>query len=221
MDTTHIFIACRSGTYSHFCCDNPNADTISPPTLPPGKPSSLCPAKSDAFYSPLSHDDSGDAWAWEEAEYFDSNCFVGGVDDTDTDPALRRRDDTDLSWDDIHNNSFLYFTESHGITIRSPAARLGKQLLKVCPAPPGKGRSVGALELPPMYQHPHVNSLFQQGRRAIIYAGGTAGQLACSAAGLVFADKNTAKIVDKVTEHAFEKQTYKVGTQLHHNDLLY
>jgi hypothetical protein len=158
----------------------------------------------------LSHDDSGDTWAWEEAEYFDSNCFVGGVDDTDTDPALRRRDDANLDWDDTLNSTSIYYAEPHGITKRSAAARLGRQVLKVCPAPPGKGRSVGAIELPPMYNHPHVTNLFQQGRLALIYAGGTAGQLACSAAGLVFADQKTAKIIDKVTEHVLEKQTYKV-----------
>ncbi|KAF1849934.1 glycoside hydrolase family 18 protein [Cucurbitaria berberidis CBS 394.84] len=205
--------ACRSGTYSHFCCDNPNADLVSPPSLPPGKPSSLCPAKSDPFYSPLSHDESGDPWAWQEAEYFDSNCFIGGVDDTDTDPALRRRDDVDFQGNELPGNSSIYYEEGHGISKRSAAARLGKQLLKVCVNPPGKGRLAGAVDLPPVYAHPHVNSLFQQGRLALIYTGGATGQLACSAASLVFASKDDAKIVEKVTEHVFEKQTYKDGVQ--------
>ena len=158
----------------------------------------------------MSHDDSGDPWAWEEAEYFDSNCFVGGVDNTDTDPALRRRDEWDFTSEGALVNSTLYLAGAHGIFKRSPAARLGKQVLKICVNPPGPGRLSGAVELPPMYNHPHVNSLFVQGRRALIYGGGAAGQLACTAASLIFADKDAAKTVDKVTEHVFEKQAYKV-----------
>lgn len=207
--------ACRSGTFSYYCCDDPNG-TPSPPSLPE---ISLCPGP--AGLPGLTHEvePGSPPNVFEEVDIFDDDCTL-------SDPYVSSPTKRDLNTgrDRIFPARPKYLHLFHNHTTQTPeafAAGLGQldshvsevdegstssQLvrrgpssvaLKLC-GPQGQTSSVS------ISNHPGASTLLRTGRLA--YKVTQTG--VCAVVG-VSGITTLDPAIDWVTEHVLEKQEFR------------
>lgn len=192
----HSQLIITKGTYSYFCCENPNAPQIPTPA------EAICPqpATIDGLNSLHDPESQSGLQGLIESDYGEDDCSLSFLDPTNSKRDLLWWQD-DATANILNNSTVANSPELHYLDKRTPDK---SALLKYC-----------IKNEPPTNIYPSTYSGFRTiaglPGKGWIYIG---KPLVCGAIGVVVNSKPSASVLEWVTEHVFEKQTLRNLIQL-------